>query len=156
MCTLLDYFANRNKIYFNLHFYFTILFMRITTFLFGITILISILFFSCERANIHLDDAGFFLKDTSGNLIVDTVHFTSQILPIFQNNCGSCHFAGTTPDFKSPNMYNNLVGGNYLNLANPENSNLFYLPDPGHADDYLNTQEHLLIVKWIGQGALNN
>ncbi len=130
--------------------------MKITTFLFGITILISVLFFSCENANIHLDDAGFFLKDTSSNPTVDTVHFSTQIRPVLQNNCGSCHFAGATPDFESPNIYNNIVGGNYINLANPENSNLFFLPDPGHADGYLAPVEHILIVKWIEQGAPNN
>lgn len=124
--------------------------------LYVIIIAVSFFFFNCESSNIRLDDAGVYLKDTSGTTTVDTVFFTTQILPVFQNNCGSCHFAGNNPDFESPDMYNNLVSGNYLNVADPENSNLFYLPDPGHADDYLTAAEHVLIVKWIEQGALEN
>ncbi|MDD3687156.1 MAG: hypothetical protein PHE56_10370 [Bacteroidales bacterium] len=111
--------------------------------------------FSCESSYIHFNDEGTFIKDT---IIypVDTIHFGEEILPLLQNNCGSCHFAGTEPDLESPDLYNNLINGNYLNLTDPENSTLFTLPDPGHADDYLTAEQHVLIVKWIEQGALEN
>lgn len=124
--------------------------------LYVIIIAVSFFFFNCESSNIRFDDAGVFLKDTSGNPTVDTVYFTTQVLPVFQNNCSSCHHFGTDPDFQSPEIYNILINGHYLNVADPENSNLFYLPDPGHADDYLTAAEHVLIVKWIEQGALEN
>lgn len=110
---------------------------------------------SCESSYIHFDDEGTFIKDTISNPI-DTIYFGEEILPLLQNNCGSCHFAGTEPDLESPDLYNNLINGNYLNLTDPENSTLFTLPDPGHADDYLTAEQHVLIVKWIEQGALEN
>lgn len=110
---------------------------------------------SCESSYIHFNDEGTFIKDTISNPI-DTIYFGEEILPLLQNNCGSCHFAGTEPDLESPDLYNNLINGNYLNLTDPENSTLFTLPDPGHADDYLNAEQHVLIVKWIEQGALEN
>lgn len=113
------------------------------------------MFISCESSFIHFDDEGTFITDTILNPI-DTVHFTEEILPLLQNNCGSCHFAGTEPDLESPALYNNLISGNYLNLEYPESSTLFNLPEPGHADDYLTPEEHVLIVKWIEQGALEN
>jgi hypothetical protein len=122
-----------------------------------LTICLSpVLFFSCESSYIRLNDAGTFLKDTTDTVAIDTVHFSTEILSVIQSNCGPCHFAGTNPDFESADLYNNLINGNYLNLANPENSTFFTLPDPGHADDYLTAEQHVLIVKWIEQGALNN
>jgi hypothetical protein len=124
-------------------------------FLFLVAIVLVLALNSCESSYIHFDDEGTFIKDTISNP-VDTIYFGEEILPLLQNNCGSCHFAGTEPDLESPDLYTNLINGNYLNLTNPENSTFFTLPDPGHADDYLNPEEHVLIVKWIEQGALEN
>jgi hypothetical protein len=128
--------------------------MKIFYFLVSIIVCVSF-FISCESEYVKLDDEGTYLKDTVHNT-VDTVYFGTEILPILQNNCGSCHFAGTEPDLESPDLYNNLINGNYLNVAEPESSTFFTLPDPGHADDYLSPEQHILIVKWIEQGALNN
>jgi hypothetical protein len=124
--------------------------------IFILAALVSVLALSsCESSYIHFNDEGTFIKDTIVNP-VDTIHFGEEILPLLQTNCGSCHFAGTEPDLESPDLYNNLINGNYLNLTDPENSTLFTLPDPGHADDYLTAEQHVLIVKWIEQGALEN
>ncbi|HOZ29804.1 MAG TPA: hypothetical protein PLL66_02710 [Bacteroidales bacterium] len=124
-------------------------------FLFIVVVISVFALNSCESSYIHFNDEGTFIKDTILNPI-DTVYFGEEILPLLQNNCGSCHFAGTEPDLESPELYHNLINGNYLNLIDPERSTLFNLPDPGHADDYLTSEQHVLIVEWIEQGALDN
>ena len=115
----------------------------------------TIILGSCESSYIRFEDEGFLLKDSTSNQD-NTVHFGIEIRPILQNKCSSCHFSGSDLDLESENIYSTLVNENLLNLTSPENSTLFTLPNPGHADDYLNPTEHLLIVKWIEQGALEN
>lgn len=130
--------------------------MKLRILIIFIISLFSAFFFSCESSYIRLDDAGTYLLDTTDTVAIDTVHFELQIKPVLQNKCASCHFASQQPDLESANLYDNLINGNYINLSDPENSTFFTLPDPGHADDYLAPEEHILIVKWIEQGALNN
>lgn len=110
--------------------------------------------FSCESSHISFDDQGTFVTDTIGAF--DTIYFASDVFPVLKNNCGSCHFAGTDLDLESYGMYDVLINGSFIDLDNPENSGLFMLLDPGHADDYLTLEEHTLIIKWIQQGAINN
>jgi hypothetical protein len=120
-----------------------------------ISILTGICFLtSCESNFIHFEDEGTYITDTTSP--IDLVSFQTEIVPILQTNCASCHFAGTNPDLESPGMYDVIISHSYINLGDPENSGLLILPDPGHADDYLTGTEHTLIITWIEQGALNN
>lgn len=115
----------------------------------------SILFLvSCENAYVSLDDTGTYITDTIGP--VDTIHFNATVAPIITTNCADCHFFGTDLDLESDGMYDVLIEGSFISVEDPQNSTFFTLPDPGHADDYLTPQEHITIVDWIGQGALNN
>ena len=116
----------------------------------------SILLFSmgCENTYIRMPDEGSYPKNTIQ--AIDSVFFSQDVKPLLLNNCASCHFAGTSLDLESDDMYNNIMNGNFINLSNPENSRFFTEPDPGHADLYLTPVQHSIIVDWIEQGALNN
>ncbi|HOY37711.1 MAG: hypothetical protein KBB11_07545 [Bacteroidales bacterium] len=111
-----------------------------------------ILFYSlgCESTYIRMGDEGTHTAPA------DTVKLSTHVQPVLYNKCASCHFAGTTLDLESADIYNSLISGNFVDTASPENSRLFSEPDPGHADDYLTVDEHTLIVRWIQQGAKNN
>ncbi len=115
---------------------------------------LTLFFASCENAHVSLDDEGTYIIDTTQT--VDTIHFQASIYPILQAKCASCHNAETPPNLETPEAYSNLLTGNYINIDDPENSSFFTLDYPGHADDHLSVEEHISIVKWIEQGALNN
>ncbi|MDZ4708596.1 MAG: hypothetical protein SH818_09385 [Saprospiraceae bacterium] len=101
-------------------------------------------------------------SDTSDE-ITRTVSFTNDILPIFNNSCNSsgCHNSGgKSPDLTASNAFNALSGGNFINTAEPQNSEIFQwmtgkrgtpMPVSGINKDY-----NALIVAWIKQGANNN
>ena len=109
---------------------------------------------SCESSYIHLDDEGTYITDTLTP--VDSIKFQTNIAPIIETNCASCHTAETPPDLTTSDVYSVLLDGNYINTETPEISGFFILPWEGHADDYLTAEEHIALVKWIEQGALNN
>jgi len=114
-----------------------------------------LMFSSCENNHIHFDDEGTYITDTLD--AVDTIYFKQEIIPIIQTNCASCHFEGTNFDMETTEgIYNVLLDGNFIDFDDSENSDFFILPDPGHADDYLTVDEHVKIIDWIEQGALNN
>lgn len=96
-------------------------------------------------------------------VIVDSVYFADDILPIFNADCNTsgCHNTGGTPPDLSPgNAYDALINGNFIDVSTPENSELYKwmrgeynLPMPltGPDPDY-----NALILAWITQGAKNN
>ncbi len=96
-------------------------------------------------------------------IIVDSVFFSSDILPIFVASCNSigCHATGwAAPDLTPGNAYNNLINGNYINVASPDDSELL-LWMRGERDDPMPTsgpdpEYNALVFAWISQGALNN
>jgi len=86
------------------------------------------------------------------------VSFSSEIQPIFSNNCINCHNADVNPDLREGNSYNALVP-QYVNVNDASTSRLYnYLPGNGHHDigSSLTTNEIALIKAWINRGALNN
>ena len=99
----------------------------------------------------------------TGDEVTRTVIFTNDILPIFNNSCNvsGCHSSGgKAPDLTAANAYNALMGGNYINTNDPQNSELYLwmtgkkgtpMPVSGVNKDY-----NALILAWIKQGAQNN
>lgn len=91
------------------------------------------------------------------------VTFTGDIQPIFNASCNSagCHnTGGIAPDLSSGKAYNALTNGGFINVANPQSSELYQwmkgnraLPMPlSGADANYNAK----VLSWITQGALNN
>lgn len=119
--------------------------------------------------------AGTFLVFLAGSCYYDAtlepltpevttdVSFSKDIVPIFNQSCNSsgCHNAGgVSPDLTPANAYNSLNSGNYINVASPEDSELYRwmrgqrgLPMPLSGPD---ANYNATVLAWIKQGALNN
>lgn len=94
---------------------------------------------------------------------VDSVSFSVDVIPIFNADCNTsgCHDVGAVPpDLTPANAYEALLNGSYINVADPEMSELYQwmrgnrdLPMPltGANADY-----NGIILAWIKQGALDN
>lgn len=127
------------------------------------------------KQNISIIVAGVLLVFMAGSCYYDAtlepltpevttdVSFSKDILPIFNQSCNSsgCHNAGgTAPDLSPANAYNALVSGNYINIASPEQSELYRwmrgqggLPMPLSGP---NAGYNATVLAWIQQGAKNN
>ncbi len=92
----------------------------------------------------------------------ENVSFSSSVIPIFNNNCVSCHNSGSTePDLTPDNAYADLTANNaYVVPGKPEDSKLYHritgqgsLMPPGGS---LPQNDINIIYVWIKEGALNN
>jgi len=90
------------------------------------------------------------------------VSFSADLIPIFNASCNmaGCHNGSVAPDLRPSNAYNALISGNYVNTANPANSELYLwvtgkksIPMPPSGPD---AADNAIILAWIEQGALNN
>lgn len=97
-------------------------------------------------------------------VLPDTISFKLDILPIFETSCISsgCHSQGAiAPDLTPSNAYSDLSEGGYLNLSEPERSELYLwmrgegsrspMPISGSIEAY-----NVKVLKWIQEGAKNN
>jgi hypothetical protein len=85
-----------------------------------------------------------------------TWHFQTDIQPIFNAKCITCHNGTKSPDLRDKKAFSALSLGGYL-LQPAENSRL-YLKTANDANHIPRTSdtEKLKILNWIKQGALNN
>lgn len=91
--------------------------------------------------------------------IPDTVSFSNDIMPIFNNGCNTnvCHGAGgTAPDLSEGNAYNALISGSYVDTETPEASILYTTMKSGSMKPYTNPGDEEIVLAWIQQGAENN
>jgi hypothetical protein len=85
----------------------------------------------------------------------DTVHFKSQIQPIFTANCITCHNGSRNPDLREGYSYSSLRTGFYVDLP-AENSRLYkQITGSSHYSFTLPAEKQLILI-WIQQGARNN
>jgi hypothetical protein len=112
-----------------------------------------IFFNSCEKAII---DQGSTKVPYDPNAIIQHVHFSTDILPIFASKCIGCHNS-QIPVLEPGVAYANLLNG-FVTPGSPTTSTLYL-----HLTDVNSThvgrssaadQEN--IFNWISQGALNN
>jgi hypothetical protein len=117
-----------------------------------IVLLAVVIFYGCEKKTI---DFGTTVKPR--NASTDTVHFATQIIPIFTSNCNGCHNS-QTPILESSVAYANLTSGGYYNVSSPAESKLYVKlnsTSSTHASKSTPAQQDL-ILQWITQGAKNN
>lgn len=95
--------------------------------------------------------------------IEDTVSFSNDLMPIFNASCNfsPCHSSGgPPPDLTPANGYNALVNGGYIDVDNPQNSELYQWMAGNRAQPMPlsgpNAQYNALVLAWITQGAENN
>jgi hypothetical protein len=88
---------------------------------------------------------------------VDPISFSTQVEPIFQEKCVSCH-ASRTPILTTGMAYNSLTTGGYIDTIAPESSEIYIKVYSGHhsGDNSFNPEDLAYLLKWIEEGALNN
>lgn len=92
----------------------------------------------------------------------ETVSFASDIIPVFESKCASCHRAGgakSTPDLTAEKAYTSVYTSTYINLENPEESLIYnhIRPDTDtHTQRKYTAAEAQLVLTWIQEGAQNN
>lgn len=124
----------------------------------GVVVIVSMLLilYGCKKSFV---DYGSSETKYNPNAPVDTIHFSTRIIPLFNNNCVSCHSAGTqAPNLEPAAAYNSVISGGYVNTASPSSSSLYKeiteVPNTHGGGEFQPQGDTLLI--WIQQGALNN
>jgi len=88
----------------------------------------------------------------------ELVSFKSDIIPIFENNCISCHSTQSIPPvLLSQNAFLTLTQNSYLNTDIPEDSRLMVKVNSNHPNQLSPTSfEKQVLLQWIKEGANNN
>jgi hypothetical protein len=84
-----------------------------------------------------------------------TVYFATDVQPIFNNNCISCHGGTQAPDLREGKSYNMLTTRGYVNLPG-ETSKLYVKMTSNDHTARSTSTEKGKVLNWINQGALNN
>jgi hypothetical protein len=114
---------------------------------------------------VSLDNEGGRTSDEITIIITDGLNdpndpsYSEDIQPFFDAKCIACHNGTGIPlDLTSPDSYFNLIDDpNYIDIDNPENSELYTKIIPGGSmEQYANSAERLLTLYWIEQGAKDN
>lgn len=120
--------------------------MKIRSFFLAFLLIMSVAgFYSCEKY-------GF----TPPAVDPDTTwHLQTDIQPIFNANCVSCHGGSLSPDLRVDRSFQSLTKGGYVTLP-AESSKLYSkMSDGSHLSRSTET-ERLKVLYWITQGAQNN
>ena len=112
----------------------------------GIAVCI-ILFSSCEKVIFPVPEI----------ILPDTVSYSIDIQPIWDDRCVSCHPPTRGLDLRPGVSYGALISGGYVDTANAAQSELVEkLNDPHPSNDPTSLTERQLVLEWIQEGAKNN
>jgi len=103
------------------------------------------LFASCEKYT--------YLIETVNP--ADSVHFQTEIQPIFTANCIVCHKGTRNPDLREGNSYTSLTTGDYVKLP-AESSKLYTKITSSSHESFTLPVEKQKVLIWIQQGANDN
>lgn len=103
------------------------------------------LFTSCEK---------YSYKIETGDPEVPIL-FQTEIQPIFNAKCVTCHGGAKSPDLSAGKSYNSLTTGGYVELP-AESSKLYAKITSASHDSRTLPAEKAKILFWIQQGAKNN
>jgi len=85
----------------------------------------------------------------------DSVHFQTEIQPVFTANCIVCHKGTRDPDLREGNSYTSLTTGGFVDLP-AESSRLYVQVTSSSHESFSLPVEKQKILIWIQQGARNN
>ncbi len=88
--------------------------------------------------------------------IEEGISFSTAIQPFFDAKCASCHSGSLSPTLTEGNSFDVLVNDGYLNIDNPESSEIYTTLRSGAHDSRATEEEKLTLLQWITEGALNN
>ncbi len=112
--------------------------------LFFVFVLISFLF-SCEKVTLEPESFDFN----------QPVSFQDDVVPIFEEKCVACHNGSREPDLRTDDAYQTLIEDNYINMSDPEMSEIYTILLGSH-DSRATDLEKNTILAWIKQGADND
>lgn len=88
------------------------------------------------------------------------VSFSATILPLFSENCTSCHKGGgVAPNLTPESAYSQISTSKYINTGSPGQSLIYRAVAPGMSlpgHKTLTSSQAALLLAWISQGAQNN
>ncbi len=102
-----------------------------------------LLFGSCEKVVYPIPE------------LPDTVSYSLDIQPIWDNKCVSCHSGSRDPDLRPENSYASLINGGYVDTDNPDDSELIKKLYGSHDARATETEKQVILL-WIEEGAKNN
>ena len=82
------------------------------------------------------------------------ISYSMDMQPYFDAKCIGCH-GSRNPNLETPDSYDNIINGGFVNTANPPNSSLYTVLD-GFMGTDVTDDEKAMTLKWIEQGAKNN
>ena len=87
---------------------------------------------------------------------MENVSFKDHVVPIFNNNCISCHGGAISPNLKT-DPFTAITNGKLVSVSAPETSKLYdkLISSSTHQSKATPT-EKLIILTWIEEGAKNN
>jgi hypothetical protein len=85
----------------------------------------------------------------------ETIHFQTQIQPIFNKSCVSCHGPYNTPDLRDGYSYESLTTNGLVNQPGESSELYLKMTSSSHASRSTDVDKQL-VLNWINQGALNN
>jgi hypothetical protein len=88
-------------------------------------------------------------------VLPDTVSYSLDIQPIWDNKCVTCHNGGRDPDLRPENSYVSLIDGGYVNVDEPEESKLMKKLYGSHDSRATETEKQLILL-WIDEEAKDN
>jgi hypothetical protein len=103
--------------------------------------------------------------DNTSHCSPDTIYFEQQVLPLLRSGCAKsgCHDVASHKEGIVLDSYSSILGTGGINLSNPTNSKIYRAmvnsgedrmpPSPAPA---FNSDQLLIVSKWIGQGANDN
>jgi len=84
-----------------------------------------------------------------------TWRLQTDIQPIFNDNCTSCHGTSRAPDLRDGKSFNALTNGGYVTMP-AETSRLYSTMESTSHISRSTETERLKVLYWITQGAKNN
>lgn len=88
----------------------------------------------------------------------ETVFFSTDVLPIFQSNCVTCH-TSRNPVLTESEAYNSIANAKYVNVESPAESYLIQYVGPNstsHNQRHFTSSQAQIIMTWMAEGAKNN
>lgn len=110
----------------------------------GIVILMAFLT-SCEKK--------YYVAPPGPDPDVD-VSYETDMQPFFDAKCIGCH-GGITPNLESPDSYDNIIDGGYVDTADAASSILYEVLFGFMGDDVTQPEKDMTLL-WIEQGAKDN
>lgn len=112
----------------------------------GLIFLSAMAFVSCEK----------YSWDPPKIDLTTPVSYKNEIVPIFKNNCYSCHSSGSLNFNNATTTWTSINKPQYLSPGNPEGSSIYTKLLSGSHETRCSIEDKNKIYAWISQGAIND